>query len=165
MDERLTRRRGHAHRGKPVRALTSPWVHWTKESMPTSRSGPPGDYVGDHGTGSVTILRGSPSGLTTSGTGGRRLHPGVRGIAGSVQHAGAFGTGLAVAFVQGGSRGDLIIGEPYARVRGIRAGRIHQLAMTKNPGQNPIGSSNFHLDTHGLKGTPAKRDFFGYTVH
>ena len=126
--------------------------------------GATGDYVGSHGTGSVTILRGSPSGLTTIGSGGRRLHPGVRGIAGSVKHAGAFGTGLAVAFVQGGSRGNLIIGEPYARVRGIRAGRIHQLAITKS-GPNPIGSSNFHLDTHGLKGTPAKRDFFGYTVH
>ena len=81
--------------------------------------GASGDYIGDKGGGSVTLLRGSRSGLTTEGWGGRRLHEGVPGIAGSI--GGAFGEPLTLARVQGKSQANLIIGNSLGNVGRVPA--------------------------------------------
>ena len=90
--------------------------------------GASGDYIGDKGGGSVTLLRGSRGGLTTAGWGGRRLHEGVPGIAGSI--GGAFGDPLTIARVQGKKQANLIIGNPLGNVGRVPAGRIHQSRAT-----------------------------------
>lgn len=116
--------------------------------------GAPGDYIGDAGGGTVTLLRGSRGGLTTRGFGGRRLHEGVPGIAGSI--GGEFGASLTLARVQGKRQANLIIGNPL----GKPAGRIHQLRATKSR-PDAEGTRSFHADTPGMKGKPGKYDSFG----
>ena len=55
-------------------------------------------------SGSVTMLRGSASGLTTDGFGGTHLDQDSAGIAGAAQTGDFFGGGLAVSFVQSDDR-------------------------------------------------------------
>ena len=123
--------------------------------------GASGDYIGDKGGGSVTLLRGSRGGLTTAGWGGRRLHEGVPGIAGSI--GGAFGDPLTIARVQGKKQANLIIGNPLGNVGRVPAGRIHQLRATK-AGPDAEGTRSFHADTPGIKGRPGRYEYFGGTL-
>ena len=126
--------------------------------------GAPGDNIGSIvGAGSATVLLGSSAGLTTDEAGGQRFHQDIAGIAGAAEKNDAFGFSVAAAFVQTPDQASLVIGAPAETVAGDTAGQVHQLS-TIEFGPNPIGSRTFHLDSPGVKGTPADNDSFGFTV-
>ena len=126
--------------------------------------GAPGDNIGSiTGAGSTTVLLGSSSGLTTDDAGGQRFHQDIGGIAGAAERNDAFGSSVAAAFVQNPAQASLVIGAPDETVTGDTAGQVHQLS-TIEFGPNPFGSRTFHLNTPGVKGTPADNDSFGFTV-
>jgi hypothetical protein len=126
--------------------------------------GAPGDNIGSiTGAGSATVLLGSSSGLTTDDAGGERFHQDIDGIAGAVERYDAFGFSVAAAFVQNPAQASLVIGAPNETVTGDTAGQVHQLS-TIEFGPNPFGSRTFHLNSPGVKGTPADNDNFGFTV-
>jgi hypothetical protein len=135
------------------------------DAYPDLAIGTPGDTVtSDSYEGSVTVLRGSASGLTTVGFGGARYAQATAGIAGSTESDDIFGESVAIAFVQSRSQGSLIIGAPGETVRGVRrTGQFHQLGINA-AGPSPKTSRTFHLDTPGLKGNPSRSASFGREV-
>jgi hypothetical protein len=114
--------------------------------------------------GSVNILLGRPSGLSTSGAGGQRFHQDSPGISGVPEPLDRFGRSVAAPEIQTTGQGSLVIGAPGETVAGVEAtGLFHQLA-TFEFGPNPVGSRTFHLDTPGVQGTPGGTDLFGFDV-
>jgi hypothetical protein len=126
--------------------------------------GTPGDGIGSTArAGSVTILLGGATGLTTAEAGGQLFHQNVSGISGAAETGDGFGTSVAAPLIQTPDQGSLVIGVPFEKVGADSAGMVHQLS-TFEFGPNPIGSRTFHLDTPGLRGAPADGDLFGYSV-
>jgi hypothetical protein len=124
--------------------------------------GAPFDSVGSvFSAGSVTVLRGGRSGLTTAGFGGTRLHQDTPGVAGRPGFVEFFGYSIAAAAVQSRTQDNLIVGVPMDVVGGEPVGRAHQLAIAPG-GPAGVGSRSFHLNTPGLKGRPGGG--FGFTV-
>lgn len=123
------------------------------------------DEVGTRsGAGSVTVLLGSPTGLTTAGLGGTRLHQDVPGLAGAAEDGDGFGTALAVAAVQSGQRDSLLVGVPQETVRGVEwAGLVHQLG-TSASGPTTTGSRTLEAGTPGLQGTARLLERFGSSL-
>ena len=124
--------------------------------------GAPFDAVGPvPQAGSVTLMLGSASGLTTAGPGGSRFHQNTPGIAGASEELDFLGFSVALAFVQTPDQANLIIGAPAEDIHGIPGtGQFHQLT-TNEFGPNPFGSRTFHLDTPGVQGLPGGG--FGYS--
>ena len=124
--------------------------------------GTPNDGVGAaRRAGSVTILLGSPTGLTTAGAGGTRFHQDVAGIAGTAELVDSFGQTLAISNVQSKTQGSLIIGVPREDIGGVeRVGQFHQLS-TSATGPTGTGSVTLHLDSAGVKGKPRQEAEFG----
>ena len=127
--------------------------------------GAPGDDVrSTQYTGSVTILLGTGSGLSTAGAGGRRLHQDTPGIGGAVETNDSFGGSVATPHLQSEGQASLVIGAPWETVRGkLSAGMVHQLAATPS-GPSATESRTFHLSTPGVKGTAALEGLFGGDV-
>jgi hypothetical protein len=115
-------------------------------------------------SGSVTLLRGSATGLTTSGFGGRYLDQDTAGIAGAAETGDFFGGSLGVSFVQSANQASLFIAADGETIGGkLATGQIHQLAIGA-AGPKASGSRSFHLDSPGLKGTPAENARFGRSL-
>ena len=127
--------------------------------------GAPGDSLGSiQFTGSVTVLLGAPSGLTTRGTGGQRFDQQTPGIGGAAENNDRFGASLAAPLIQTPIQGSLLIGSPGETIdRLYFTGMVHQLA-TNEFGPSAVGSKSFRLDTPGVKGAPALESFFGKAV-
>jgi hypothetical protein len=124
--------------------------------------GAPADAVGSvSAAGSVTVLRGGRSGLTTAGFGGTRLHQDTPGVAGRAGFVEFFGFSIAASAVQSRTQDNLIVGAPFDVVAGDQVGRAHQLAIAAE-GPTGVGSRSFHHNTPGLKGRPGGG--FGWTV-
>ena len=118
----------------------------------------------DRNAGSVTVLLGRPTGLSTAEAGGSRFHQGTVGIAGSPEPGDGFGSAVAAPFIQTTDLGSLVVGVPGEKVGTVAGtGMLHQL-MTFEFGPNPIGSVSLHLDTPGVKGRPGVADYFGFDV-
>ena len=115
-------------------------------------------------SGSVTLLRGSATGLTTSGFGGRYIDQGTAGIAGAVETGDFFGGTLTTSFIQSANQANLVIAAEGETIGGkLATGQIHQLAIG-DAGPKASGSRTFHLDSPGLKGTPADNARFGRSL-
>jgi len=93
--------------------------------------GAPGDVThGIRDAGSVTILLGSPDGLTTAGAGGPIFHQETSGISGRSERYDAFGYSLTTAFVQGTKQESLVIGSTESLAVAQFSGQICQLAVS-----------------------------------
>ena len=119
---------------------------------------------GDAFDGSVTVLLGSPNGLTTAGVGGTRYTQATSGIAGSAEIDDDFGEALTAAFVQSESQASLIIGSPGEDVGNLEnAGSVTQLSIN-NAGPKPSGSRTFTADTRGVQGRAGQDEEFGGSI-
>ncbi len=127
--------------------------------------GTPWDWVGAKAkVGTVTVLLGSASGLTTAGAGGSRFHQDVAGIAGSAENGDAFGRTLAIANVQSKTQGSLVIGAEQETIGTVKyAGQFHQLSISSS-GPKGAGSVTLHLNSAGVKGTSIQGSTFGKAV-
>ncbi|MCW2789884.1 MAG: hypothetical protein JWP56_2187, partial [Aeromicrobium sp.] len=124
--------------------------------------GTPFDVIdGRRGAGSVSILLGSASGLTTAGQGGARYHQNTSGIAGVAEAEDMFGEAVAIANVQSRTQGCLVIGV-YREKVGTRdgTGQIHQLSKDAS-GPKTGGSVALNLDSPGVRGASREDAHFG----
>lgn len=128
--------------------------------------GTPGDAIGlIKDAGSVTVLMGRASGLSTAEAGGQRFDQNSEGIAGVPEPGDAFGLSIAAPLIQTPDEGSLLIGVPGETIRGVQhTGMVHQL-QTFEYGPNPIGSRSFDLDSPGVQGSPGRYDSFGFNVN
>lgn len=124
--------------------------------------GTPFDLIGgEEGAGSVTILLGSPTGLTTAGAGGSRFHQNSDGVPGTAEELDVLGQALTIANVQSHTQGSLVIGAPREQIRGIEAtGQFHQLSISTS-GPTGSGSVAFNLDSVGVRGDSREGANFG----
>lgn len=126
--------------------------------------GVPFDDTARANTGSVNILVGRASGLSTAEAGGQRFTQDTAGVGGTTESGDQFGRSVSAPSIQTPDQGNLVIGAPSEDVgAAANTGVIHQFS-TSEFGPNPTGSRSFHLDTAGVKGTPAGGDLFGFTV-
>lgn len=122
------------------------------------------DVDGKNAAGSVTILLGSPAGLTTAGNGGTRFHQNTSGIAGSVESGDYFGSDVAISHVQSKTLGSLIIGAPGEDVGKVtEAGQFHQLSIASS-GPKTSGSVALNLGSTGVKGAVRGGGYLGYVL-
>ena len=98
------------------------------------------DTVGSvQDAGSVTLLRGSASGLSTAGYGGTRVTQQTAGVAGTAERGDAFGFAVATTPVQGNGVHQLLIGVPGEDVGSIADAGQSVLVRTSSTG--PTGST------------------------
>jgi hypothetical protein len=128
--------------------------------------GTPSDAIGSvHNAGSVTILLGRSSGLSTAEAGGERFSQDTAGMDGIAENRDAFGSRIAAPFIQTTGEGSLLVGVPGETVNGVIAtGLFHQLS-TSEFGPNSAGSRTFHLASPGVQGNPDTSDSFGCDVN
>lgn len=124
--------------------------------------GVPFDEInGQGGAGSVIILLGSPTGLTTAGEGGARYHQDSPGVPGTAEDIDVFGRALSIANVQSKTQGSLIIGVLREKIGKIEAaGQFHQLSIMSG-GPKTTNSTAFNLDSTGVRGDSRKGAEFG----
>ena len=96
--------------------------------------GTPGDVIAAGMAGSVTVLRGHPSGLSTAGIAGKRFHQDTPGVGGADETGDQFGGAAVASFVQSRTQASLVVSARSETVRGTRwTGQIHQLAIRRVP--------------------------------
>lgn len=124
--------------------------------------GVPGDVIsGKRSAGSVNILLGSPTGVTTAGDGGARFHQDTSGVPGTAELQDGFGREVAIANVQSKTQGSLIIGAPREKIGTVNAtGQFHQLSI-QTSGPRTSGSTAFNLDSTGVRGSSRKEAELG----
>jgi hypothetical protein len=126
--------------------------------------GAPGDAVGRvPEAGSVTLLLGQASGLSTVEAGGERFHQDVLDLSGAAEPGDLFGWSVAAVAVQTPDQDSLVIGVPGESAGSSRDGLVHQLA-TLEFGPITPGSRTLHLDSPGVQGRPQGDDGFGFAV-
>ena len=124
--------------------------------------GTPSEGVsGNANAGSVTVLRGSASGVT--GSGSALYTEGGNGLGGAPAQNDLFGSSIAVGDVTGDGRADLLIGIPNQRVSGARqAGTVVFIRGSANLGT--AGSSRWHEDVAKIVGVVEQGDHLGAAV-
>jgi hypothetical protein len=110
--------------------------------------------------GSVTVLLGSPDGLTTAGVGGAIFHQGISGIAGRSERYDAFGSSLTTAYLQSSKQESVIVGSGESLAKAEFAGQICQLSIGSS-GPRASGSRTLNAASKGVAGAPGEWDSFG----
>jgi len=122
----------------------------------------PQDDGRDAHNGEIVVLRGSASGLTTSGS--KAWTQNTAGVPGTAEFADEFGTTLAAGDVNEDGRADVAIGTPFEAI-GSRdsAGNVTILRGAAS-GLTATGAQSFSQDTAGIPGTAEAFDHFGMSV-
>lgn len=121
--------------------------------------GAPLENVGDRtDAGAMWMLPGGFLGIT--GAAGRSLHQDSTGVAGTAEPGDHFGAALATVDIDGDGRAEIIVGAPGEGVEGRRdAGLLH--VFKGRAALSGSGSSHFHQNVAGVRGTAERDDFFG----
>jgi hypothetical protein len=127
--------------------------------------GAPEDSIGSiEDAGSVTILLGRSTGLSTSEAGGERISQDSQELPGTPEPGDLFGFALAAPLVQTVGEANLLIGVPGETINGVvEVGLVHQLA-TNEFGPATTGGRTFDQSTSGVQGDPADVDLFGMAL-
>jgi hypothetical protein len=124
--------------------------------------------------GQIVYLRGSTTGVTT--TGAHYFNQGTSGVAGAVGDYHAFGFSLTLGDFDGDGHGEIAIGNPFdevtvnVKVNGITVSSSRVVSGTvtvlKTVGGVPTGTGSLHLSqqTSGVPGTAEQADGFGERV-
>ena len=116
------------------------------------------DVGGTVDAGAVSVLPGSPTGL--SAVGGRLFTQ----VGGTVETGDGFGSALAAGDFNGDSFADLGVGAPFEDVGGtVDAGAVSVLSGSPT-GLTTAGGQLFTQDTPGVPGSAQELDFFGFTL-
>jgi hypothetical protein len=122
--------------------------------------GVPGRHVdGNANAGEVILLRGSASGLTTTGI--RVLTEDSSGVPGTPQADDWFGEELAAADFNGDGRPDLAVSAPLEAVQGVSHAGAVDILYGGPAGPGSGGARMFSRATPGVAGIPAQFAAFG----
>jgi len=126
---------------------------------------PEEDYVTVQDCGTVVVIYGSGSGLSTSGS--YVWYQGANGLADSMEANDKFGFALAAGDFDGDGNDDLAIGVPYEDLENgttlTDAGVVHVL-YGSDTGLKTTGSDYWHQDVTGIQGDAGGGDLFGYAL-
>ncbi|HVF03320.1 MAG TPA: hypothetical protein VNA20_00630 [Frankiaceae bacterium] len=111
------------------------------------------------GAGSVTVLRGSASGLTTAGV--RLWHQDVSGVPGVAEYGDGFGGALTANDVNRDGRADLAIGVGSESIGNLFAAGAAQVLLGGAAGLRTSGAQQWHQDVAGVPGASERYDYFG----
>ena len=125
--------------------------------------GSPGEGLGGHGAaGSVTILYGSSSGL--SSTGAMRLTAGSPGVAGATGKGFRLGQSIAAGDFNGDGYSDLAVGSPGESAGAlVAAGAVHVFYGSAS-GIVTAGNQRWTLNSTGVAGKAAAGDRLGSSL-
>ena len=125
--------------------------------------GAPAEDIGSiKDAGLVTILFGSSSGLTSSGS--QSFHQNSPGILGACETGDRFGDALTSGDYNGDGRDDLAISAALEDIGSIsNAGCVHVLFGTGH-GLSSLGNQIWHQDSPGVPGVCESEDLFGYSL-
>jgi hypothetical protein len=125
--------------------------------------GAPGEDVGAvKSGGAVTVLYGSPDGLTAAGA--KRWTQNSGGIAETAETGDAFGASLIAASFRGGRYADLAVGVASEKIgRAVDTGAVHVLYGSRT-GLTATGSQLWSQATPGVKGRAEAGDSFGHAL-
>jgi hypothetical protein len=112
--------------------------------------------------GLVHVLRGSPSGL--SGSGSSMWTQNSTGLGDSVEAGDGFGASLAIGNIGGTSFGDLVVGVPGEDLGVAANAGVIQTIPGSAGGPTGTGSQTFSQATNGIADEPETGDEFGYAV-
>ena len=109
--------------------------------------------------GSVTVLKGSGTGLTTSGV--QYWHADVAGVPG-VAEADGFGAALGTGDFDGNRRADLAVGVPREQVGAYEVLQGAAVVLyARSGGLGTTGAQQWHQDVTGVPGDGRRYDYFG----
>lgn len=123
--------------------------------------GAPGVPSYDAGSGSVTVLYGSATGVTT--TGSQRWSQDSPGIPDTAEIGDAFGAALASGDLDGDGYADLVIGAPFEDLSVEEAGVIHVLFGSAS-GLTSTGTELWSQDSAGVADIAEETDRFGQVL-
>jgi hypothetical protein len=125
--------------------------------------GVPNESVGDvDGAGAVNTLRGTPSGLT--GTGSQLLTQDVGDIGSTAEAFESFGGSLAAADFDGDDDADVAIGVPFESVGAVEGAGAVNVLFGVSSGLATTGTQLFVQGAGGVGSTPETFDQFGTDV-
>lgn len=126
--------------------------------------GAPSEAIGSiDSAGAVTLLKGSSTGLTA--TGSRVWHSNADGVAGAAEDQDNFGSALASGDFDSNGRDDLAIGVLGETVGESQfAGAVVVMKGSSSSGLTATGSKQWHAGTSGVPGSPGYRDYFGSSL-
>ena len=114
------------------------------------------------GAGAVTVFRGAPAGLTTSGI--AQWHqdsPGVPGVA----EGDGFGTAVALGDVNGDRLADLIVGSPSESIGAVNYCGSMTVLYGRRTMLTGTGALAISQNSAGVPGANEDGDWFGSAVH
>ncbi|MFD4986131.1 FG-GAP and VCBS repeat-containing protein [Streptomyces sp. NPDC058374] len=116
------------------------------DGYPDLAAGSPGEDLGKvKDAGAVTVLKGSPAGLT--GKGAQAYDQDTAGVAGAVEANDQFGTGVRLADHTGDGRADLLV-DTNEQIDNTRWGMVHLL---KGSASGITGTGSAHYTVNTLK--------------
>ncbi|MDR7086701.1 hypothetical protein J2X11_001540 [Aeromicrobium panaciterrae] len=126
--------------------------------------GAPSENIGSiESAGAVTLLKGSSSGLTA--TGSKVWHEDTSGVAGAAEEQDNFGSALAAGDFDDNGRDDLAIGVAGESIGASDfAGAVVVMKGSSSSGLTTSGSKQWHANTSGVPGATGYRDYFGYSL-
>jgi hypothetical protein len=124
---------------------------------------PQQEVRGRFSAGSVTVLYGTPAGLTA--VEGQAFTQATRGIAGSAGDLHLFGWSLSAAHVGRGAADDLAVGTPLDAVGRVQqAGSVTVLYGSSSDGLRPGSSRRWTQDGFGVGDRSERGDLFGWSL-
>lgn len=112
--------------------------------------------------GAVTVLYGSPSGLTANRV--KTLYQGQSGVLGASESADSFGSSIAAGDLNGDARDDLVIGAPGESVGSVAGAGAIVVLHGSIDGLSTQGSKLFYQGFAGTPGGSEKSDRFGASL-
>ncbi|MEJ7635528.1 VCBS repeat-containing protein [Aeromicrobium sp.] len=114
--------------------------------------------------GSVAVVKGSPSGLTSAGV--TSWDQGDTGVVGTPEEDDSFGAALAMGRLDAGPTDDLAIGVPFDTIDGKRGAGSAIILLGSSSGLTTAGEggARYHQNTPDVAGTAELQDALGRAV-
>ena len=127
--------------------------------------GVPGDSIGSvRDAGSVTILLGRSTGLSTAGAGGERISQDTPGLPNTPERGDEFGFPLAAPLVQTPDQASLLIGVPGETVNGVSRPAWSISSRPTSPAPAPRAARPSTSRALASKATRSTTDQFGFSL-